>query len=205
MGQKITPISNRLIISKDWQSKWFGRKKDYAKFLHQDIKLREKIKKEFKFAGIEKVIVERDTGETIIKIYSSRPGLLIGRSGTGANKLSEELAKIAERKVNLKIIEVKKPDLSSVLQAENIAYQLEKRINFRRAATMVLEKIKEAGAKGAKIKLSGRLGGLDIARTETFSFGSVPLSSLRKKIDFGKALARTKYGVIGIKVWVYKG
>lgn len=204
MGQKISPISNRLSLTKDWGSKWFGRKRDLANFLHEDLKIRGIVKEKLRSAGLERVVIERGSGEIRIKIFSSRPGVIIGRSGSGAGELTEILHQTLGKKVDIKIIEVRKPDLSAALQAENIAYQLEKRVSFRKAIGMVMDKIKAAGATGVKIIVAGRLGGAEIARRETFNFGSVPLSTFRSKIDFAKDVAKTKFGVVGVKVWIYK-
>lgn len=204
MGQKINPTSLRLSIKGNWKSKWMT-KKNYADILHQDLKIRETIEQEFKTAGVSDILIERKQKEVRIVIYSSRPGIIIGHSGEGATRLNEKLEKITQSKVKIEVMEVKKPDLDAKLLAEGIAYQLERRMPFRRAMKQSVEKAMSQGAKGVRIRLSGRLGGIAIARTETAQDGSVSLHTLRANIDYANVAAKTNTGLVGVKVWVNKG
>lgn len=205
MGQKVNPRSMRLQVDKDWQSKWFATK-DYSAFLITDIQLRRAVEKKLgKRAGVAKVTIERSPNMLVVSVHTSKPGIVIGRGGSGAEELKNILVKIAKSPVKVSIEEVKKPELTASLVAENVASQLERRIAFRRAMRMASENSMKAGAKGVKIKAGGRLNGADLARQETTSTGSIPLHTIRADIDFGQATARTTYGAIGIKVWLYKG
>lgn len=205
MGQKVNPRSMRLQVDKDWQSKWFATK-DYSAFLTTDIQLRRAVEKKLgKRAGVAKVTIERSPNMLVVSVHTSKPGIVIGRGGSGAEELKNILVKIAKSPVKVSIEEVKKPELTASLVAENVASQLERRIAFRRAMRMASENSMKAGAKGVKIKAGGRLNGADLARQETTSTGSIPLHTIRADIDFGQATARTTYGAIGIKVWLYKG
>jgi small subunit ribosomal protein S3 len=204
MGQKINPTSLRLALKGDWKSKWMT-KKNYAEILHQDLKIRQTIEEEFKTAGISEILIERKQKEVRIIIYSSRPGMIIGHSGEGATKLNEKLEKIANSKVKIEVMEIKKPDLDARLLAEGIVYQLERRMPFRRIMKQAIEKAMSAGAKGIRVRLSGRLGGIAIARSETAQEGSVSLHTLRAKIDYAGKAARTNTGLIGVKVWLNRG
>ncbi len=205
MGQKINPRSMRLQIDRDWQSRWYADR-DYATFLIQDLKLRAAVAKKLnKRAGVARVDIERSPGQLVVTIHTSKPGVVIGRGGTGAEELKTLLAKVAGGPVKVSIEEVKKPETNAMLVAENIASQLERRIGFRRAMKMAAENAMKSGALGAKVAIAGRLNGSEMARRESVAQGSIPLHTLRADIDYAQALARTTYGVIGVKVWVYKG
>jgi len=204
MGQKVNPTSLRLPVTKDWQSKWFAEK-DYANFLVQDIKLRRAAEKKLgKRAGVARIDIERSPNLLIVTIYTSKPGVVIGRGGAGAEELKNILTKIAGGNVKVTIEEVKRPEANAVLVAENVASQLERRIGFRRAMKMSVENALKAGAKGAKVAVAGRLNGAEMARREKVAQGSIPLHTIRADVEFGQALAHTTYGVIGVKVWIYK-
>lgn len=205
MGQKINPRSLRLQVDHDWQSRWYADK-DYATFLIQDIKIRKAIAgKLSKRAGVSRVDIERSPGQTVITIHTSKPGIVIGRGGSGAEELKTLLAKVVGNPVKVSIEEVKKPETNAQLVAENIAGQLERRISFRRAMKMAVENAMKSGAQGAKVMVAGRLNGAEMARREMVSQGSIPLATLRADIEFATAVAKTTYGIIGVKVWVYKG
>lgn len=206
MGQKIHPDSIRLILTKNWNSKWFAGKKDFANFLIEDIKIREAIHNQYGAnSGIAKIIIERNPQELTINIHTSKPGVLIGRQGKGINDLKALLAKINKLKIRLNIIEIKNPDMVAQLVAANIGQQITKRISYRRAIKQAIEKTMQAGAKGVKIMASGRLSGAEIARKELMSQGTIPSSNLKKNIDFAIFHTKTTYGIIGIKVWINKG
>lgn len=204
MGQKVNPISLRVALKKDWQSRWFtGR--DYHQKLTEDIKIRQTVKQLLSTrAGVAKVDLERSTGELIITIHTSKPGIVIGRGGSGTDALKKALSKLTTETVKLNIEEVKSPDLSAQLVADNVASQLERRMAFRRVLKMSVDTIMKAGALGAKVSVSGRLNGAEMARRETVAQGSIPLHTLSANIDYAAAEAQTTYGVIGVKVWVYK-
>ncbi len=205
MGQKINPRSMRLQVDHDWQSRWYADR-DYAAYLIQDLKLRAAIAgKLSKRAGVARVDIERSPGALIVTIHTSKPGVVIGRGGSGAEELKALLAKIVGGPVKVSIEEVKKPETNAMLVAENVAGQLERRISFRRAMKMSVENAMKSGALGAKVAIAGRLNGAEMARRENVAQGSIPLHTLRADIDFAQALARTTYGVIGVKVWIYKG
>jgi small subunit ribosomal protein S3 len=205
MGQKINPRSMRLQVDHDWQSRWYADR-DYATFLIQDLKLRAVIAgKLSKRAGVARVDIERSPGQIVVTIHTSKPGVVIGRGGSGAEELKSLLAKVVKGPVKVSIEEVKKPETNAMLVAENVAGQLERRISFRRAMKMSVENAMKSGALGAKVAIAGRLNGAEMARRENVSQGSIPLHTLRADIDFAQALAKTTYGVIGVKVWVYKG
>lgn len=205
MGQKINPRSMRLQVDHDWQSRWYADR-DYATFLITDLKLRAAIAKKLnKRAGVARVDIERSPGQIVVTIHTSKPGVVIGRGGSGAEELKTLLAGIAGAPVKVSIEEVKKPELNAQLVAENVAGQLERRISFRRAMKMSVENAMKSGALGAKVAIAGRLNGAEMARRENVAQGSIPLHTLRADIDFAQALAKTTYGVIGVKVWVYKG
>lgn len=207
MGQKVNPISFRTTIHKDWKAKWFSSRKQFAQFLEEDIKIRDLILKKWPRRGIARVVIERGPSNVNISAYTSKPGLIIGRGGTGIEEMKKELEKISisKEKIEINIEEVKNPELHAVLVADNVAQALEKKISFRRVLKQALDKIKQAGAQGAKIAVSGRLNGVEMARREWVSFGKIPLQTLRADIDFAQAEAKTAYGAIGVKVWVYKG
>ena len=204
MGQKINPNGLRLGVNKTWDSRWFS-KKDYAKLLHEDFNLRSYVYKKLNNASVSKVIIERAAKKLRITIYSARPGIIIGKKGADIEKLKNELTKIASVEIILDIKEVRKPEIISNLVADNIASQLEKRVSFRRAMKRGAQSAIRLGAKGVKVVVSGRLGGTDIARTEAYNEGSVPLHTLRADIDYATAEAETTYGICGIKVWINKG
>jgi len=205
MGQKVNPRSMRLQVDHDWQSRWYADR-DYATFLIADLKIRAAISKKLsKRAGVARVDIERSPGQIVVTIHTSKPGVVIGRGGSGAEELKTLLAKVAGGPVKVSIEEVKKPETNAMLVAENVAGQLERRISFRRAMKMSVENAMKAGAQGAKVAIAGRLNGAEMARRENHVQGSIPLHTLRADIDFAHALARTTYGVIGVKVWVYKG
>ena len=205
MGQKVNPIGLRLGITRGWDSIWFAKKKEYGKLLIEDYKIREFIKKNIVNSGISQVIIERTSKKCIISIYTSRPGFVIGKKGSDIEKIKKNLSKISSREVSLNIKEVKKPELNSYLVAENIAQQLVKRIAYRRAMKRAMQSALRLGAKGIRVCLAGRLAGNEIARTEWLREGSVPLHTFRADVDYAEAEALTTYGIIGIKVWIYKG
>ena len=205
MGQKVNPISLRLGINRGWDSVWFAKKNEYGKFLIEDYKIREYIKKNVVNSGVSQVIIERTTKKCIISIYTSRPGFVIGKKGSDVEKIKKNLSKISSTEVSLNIKEVKRPELNSYLVAENIAQQLVKRIAFRKTMKRAMQSALRLGAKGIRVCLAGRLGGNEIARTEWLREGSVPLHTFRADVDYAEAEALTTYGIIGIKVWIYKG
>ena len=205
MGQKVNPISLRLGINRGWDSVWFAKKREYGKFLIEDYKIREYIKKNVINSGVSQVIIERTSKKCIVSIYTSRPGYVIGKKGSDVEKIKRNLSKISSSEVNLNIKEVKKPELNSYLVAENIAQQLVKRIAFRKTMNRAMQSALRLGAKGIRVCLSGRLGGNEIARTEWQREGSVPLHTFRADVDYAEAEALTTYGIIGVKVWIYKG
>ena len=204
MGQKVNPYGIRLGINKTWSSRWFS-KKEYTKLLHQDLKIKEYVEKKLKNASISKINIERAAKKLRLSIYSSRPGIIIGKKGADIETLKNDLSKMSNLEVFLDIKEVRKPEVEAKLVAENIASQLEKRISFRRAMKKAVQSAMRLGAKGVKVVCSGRLGGAEIARTEKYHEGSVPLHTLRGDIDYSTAEAETTYGICGIKVWINKG
>lgn len=204
MGQKVHPKGLRIGIIKDWDSKWFAGK-EYTELLHEDIKVREYVKKRAYDAGISRVEIERAANRLRLTIHTAKPGMVIGKGGTGVEALRREIEKMTGRQVSVNIVEVKAPELDAQLVAENVASQLERRISFRRAMKQAAGRAMKAGAKGCKVMVSGRLGGAEMSRTEWTVEGSVPLHTLRADIDYGFAEAFTTYGQIGVKVWIYKG
>ncbi len=204
MGQKVNPYGIRLGINKTWSSRWFS-KTDYTKLLHQDLKIKKYVEKKLKNASISKINIERAAKKLRLSIYSSRPGIIIGKKGADIETLKNDLSKMSNLEVFLDIKEVRKPEVEAKLVAENIASQLEKRISFRRAMKKAVQSAMRLGAKGVKVVCSGRLGGAEIARTEKYHEGSVPLHTLRGDIDYSTAEAETTYGICGIKVWINKG
>lgn len=204
MGQKVNPIGFRLGVIKTWDSKWYAEG-EYAKLLHEDLKLREFLKKRLYHSAISKIEIERAANKAKINIYTARPGLIIGKKGSEVELLKKELAKLTEKEVFLNIQEVRKPELDAQLVAENVALQLERRIAFRRAMKKSVTTALKFGAKGIRITCSGRLGGAEMSRTEWYREGQVPLHTLRADIDYGFAEAKTTYGIIGVKVLIYKG
>ena len=205
MGQKVNPISLRLGINRGWDSVWFAKKREYGKFLIEDYKIREYIKKRVVNSGVSQVIIERTSKKCIVSIYTSRPGFVIGKKGSDVENIKKNLAKISSAEVSLNIKEVKKPELNSYLVAENIAQQLVKRIAFRKTMKRAMQSALRLGAKGIRVCLAGRLAGNEIARTEWLREGSVPLHTFRADVDYAEAEALTTYGIIGVKVWIYKG
>jgi len=204
MGQKVHPYGFRLGFNKTWRSRWFADK-DYAKLLHEDLQLRDDLKKRFAHAGVSKVEIERAANKLKVDIHTSRPGIIIGRKGTEVDKLKQEVQKRTSREVFINIQEIQKPELDSQLIAESVAMQLEKRIAFRRAMRKAVESALRFGARGIKVRVSGRLNGAEIARSEWYQEGRLPLHTLKADIDYGFAEARTTYGKIGVKCWIYKG
>ena len=205
MGQKMHPHGLRVGIIKDWDSKWYADKKHYSEYLIEDHKIREYVKKKLFVAGISKVEIERTAKFVKFNVYTAKPGLVIGKGGNLAEILKDELKKMIGKEINLNIVEVKSPDLDATLVAENICSQLERRISFRRAMKQCMQKTMKAGALGIKTAVSGRLGGADMARTEFYKEGTIPLQTLRADISYGFAEADTTYGKIGVKVWIYRG
>lgn len=204
MGQKVNPIGLRLGINRTWDSRWYAGK-DYAEKLIEDLKLRKYVMKELKTVGVSRVIIERAAQNTTVTVYAARPGMIIGKKGADIEKLKNKLAQMASGNVSLNIVEVRKPEVDAKLVAEGIAQQLERRIAFRRAMKRAVQGAVRYGAEGIRVNVSGRLGGADIARTEWYREGRVPLHTLRADLDYGTAEAATTYGIIGIKVWIYKG
>ena len=206
MGQKVNPISMRLQVNKDWRSKWFAPKRDYAAFLTQDLSVRRMIEKKIGSRGaINKVDIERSPNLVTVTIHTAKAGVVIGRGGAGVAEVKAAIEKIVKMPVRVNIDEVRRPDLSAKLVSENIARQLERRINFRRAIKMAAQNTMNAGAKGVRIQVAGRLNNAEMARREKVSEGSVPLHTLRADVDFHNARAKTPAGIIGVKVWIYKG
>jgi len=205
MGQKVNPIGIRLGIVKTWNSNWFATKKDYAKFLNQDINLRKELKQKLASAAVSRIQIDRPAKNAVITIHTARPGVLIGKKGGGIETLRADIAKKLGVPVHLNIQEVRKPELDATLVAEGVAQQLEQRVMFRRAMKRVVNAAMKAGAKGIKITVGGRLGGAEIARSETYREGRVPLHTFRADIDYGTAESNTAYGIIGVKVWIFKG
>jgi len=210
MGQKVNPTGFRVGITEDWKSKWYAPKAAYGSFLVEDQKIRkyidDKLNRRPPFAGVSEIIIERTREEVTVTLKTARPGLVIGPKGAEVDKLREELEDMIHRKVApVKVIEVKNPDLNAQLVAEGIAEQLKKRASFRRVLKMRIESTKQAGAKGIRVQISGRLGGAEIARTEKVTSGSVPLTTLQADVNYGYAVAKTTYGTIGIKTWIFRG
>jgi len=205
MGQKVNPIGLRLGINRSWDSVWFAKKKDYGKLLIEDYKIRDFIKKNIVNSGVSQVLIERTAKKCIVSIYTSRPGFVIGKKGSDIDRIKKSLSKISSSEVSLNIKEVRKPELNSFLVAENIAQQLVKRIAYRRAMKRAIQSALRLGAKGIRVCVAGRLAGNEIARTEWLREGSVPLHTFRADVDYAEAEALTTYGIIGVKVWIYKG
>ena len=205
MGQKVNPISLRLGINRGWDSIWFAKKRDYGKFLIEDFNIRKYIRKNVVNSGVSQIIIERTSKKCIITIYTSRPGFVIGKKGSDIEKIKKNLSKISTTEVSLNIKEIKKPELNAYLVAENIAQQLVKRIAFRKTMKRAVQSALRLGAKGIRVCLSGRLAGHEIARTEWTREGSVPLHTFRANVDYAETEALTTYGLIGVKVWIYKG
>jgi small subunit ribosomal protein S3 len=204
VGQKVHPYGFRLVYNKSWHSRWYAEK-DYARLLHEDLELRSMLKKRLSHAGVSEIDIERAADKLRVTIFTSRPGIIIGRKGAEVDKLRDDLMKMVGREVHINIQEIQRPELDAQLVAENLAGQLVRRVAFRRAMKKSMESAFRFGAKGFKIMVSGRLGGAEIARTEWYQDGRLPLHTLKAEIDYGFAEARTTYGVVGCKVWIYRG
>ena len=206
MGQKVNPHGMRVGIINGWEAQWYANKKDFGKFILEDNKIRTFIKKKYFAYGISRVTIERSQDKVVINIHTSKPGMIIGTKGAGVEQLKKELAKIVTAKfLHINVMEVKKPDMEAVLVAESIAQALEKRSSFRRTMKQAMSRVMRSGAKGVKVMAGGRLDGAEIARSESYHEGSIPLQTVRADIDYGVATAHTTFGCIGIKVWIYKG
>lgn len=205
MGNKVNAIGLRLGINRTWDSRWFASKKGFADLLHQDLELRRYLQKRLKQAGVSRIVIERPAKRARITIYSARPGVVIGKKGQDIEKLRQDLSKMTGTEVTLNIVEIRKPEIDAKLVAENIAQQLERRVAFRRAMKRAVQSAMRLGAQGIRINCGGRLGGAEIARTEWYREGRVPLHTLRADIDYGEATGFTTYGTCGVKVWVFKG
>ena len=205
MGQKVNPVGLRLGINRTWDSRWFAGGADYGRLLHEDLKVRAQLKKRLYQAGVSRIIIERPHKKCRITIYAARPGVIIGKKGADIEKLRKDVAAITGGEVHLNIVEIRKPEADAQLIAENITAQLERRIAFRRAMKRAMQSAMRLGAKGIRINVAGRLGGAEIARMEWYKEGRVPLHTLRADMAFGFAEAKTTYGIIGVKVWVFKG
>lgn len=205
MGQKVNPLGYRIGIMEDWRSRWYASKKDFGDLLLEDKKIRDFIKREYKFAGIPRVEIERTRDQVVVHLFTARPGIIIGRKGQEVDRLKARLEDLTGRRMELKIIEIDNAQRNAQLVAEDVAQQLEKRGSFRRTVKRTLDQVMEAGVNGVKMELAGRLGGAEMSRREKSSRGSIPLSTLRRHIDYGFAVARTTVGVIGVKVWIDLG
>src|SRR4029453_5183844 len=205
MGQKVNPVGLRLGINRTWDSRWFANRREYGKLLHEDMKIRNYLREQLKQAGVSKVLIERPHKKCRVTIFSGRPGVVIGKKGAEIEKLRKKVAEMTGSEVHLNIVEVRKPETDATLVAENIAQQLERRIAFRRAMKRAVQSAQRMGAEGIKITCAGRLGGAEIARTEWYREGRVPLHTLRADVDYGVATAVTAYGTCGVKVWIFKG
>ena len=205
MGQKVSPVGLRIGINKDWESKWYANKKDFAKFLNHDVKIRTYLEKKFASSGISKIVIERNPKRCEVIMYVSKPGLVIGQKGTEIENVKKAVSKLVNEDIQISVVEVKNPDLNAQLVADNIAHNIENRVSFRIAQKRAIRNTMKAGAKGIKTLASGRLGGVEIARSEGYAEGTTPLHTLRANIDYATAEADTTYGKIGVKVWIYKG
>ena len=205
MGQKVSPIGLRIGINKTWESNWYADNKDFAKYLLNDNKIRKYLSKKLKDAAVANVLIERTAKKTDVIINTAKPGVVIGHGGEEIEKLKKELSKLVDEDIQISIMEIKKPDLVAALVAENIAHQIENRVSFRIAQKRAIRNVMKAGAKGIKTAVSGRLGGADMARTEGYTEGVIPLHTLRADVDYAHKEADTTYGKIGVKVWIYKG
>ncbi len=205
MGQKVNPIGIRLGINRTWDSRWYANDENYAGLLHEDIKLREFLFDRLSQAGISRVVIERPAKKARVTIHSARPGVVIGKKGADIEKLRQDISRMTNSEVHLNIVEIRKPEIDAKLVAENIAQQLERRVAFRRAMKRAVQSAMRLGAGGIRINCAGRLGGAEIARTEWYREGRVPLHTLRADVDYGTATGRTTYGACGVKVWIFKG
>ncbi len=205
MGQKVNPVGMRLGINRTWDSRWYANKREYGTLLHEDIKIRALLNEALKQAAISRITIERPHRKCHITIHTARPGIVIGKKGADIERLKQRVRKLTASDVHINIVEVRKPEADAGLVAQNVAQQLERRVAFRRAMKRAMQNAQRLGAKGIRINCSGRLGGAEIARSEFYHEGQVPLHTLRANIDYGTATARTAYGACGIKVWIYKG
>ena len=205
MGQKVSPIGLRIGINKTWESNWYASNKDFAKYLNNDVKIRKALSAKLKDAAVSSIVIERTAKKTDVIIHTAKPGVVIGHGGDEIEKLRSQLAKLVDENVQISIMEVKNPDVVAALVAENIAHQIENRVSFRIAQKRAIRNAMKPGAKGIKTSVSGRLGGADMARTEGYTEGNIPLHTLRADIDYAHKEANTTYGKIGVKVWIYKG
>ena len=205
MGQKVSPVGMRIGINKTWESTWYADNKDFAKFLNNDNKIRKFLEKKLKDASVSNILIERNSKITNIIINTAKPGVVIGHNGDEIEKLKKEISKLVDENIQISIMEIKNPDLNAALVAESIAHQIENRVSFRIAQKRAIRNTMKAGAKGIKTAVSGRLGGADMARTEGYTEGNIPLQTLRANIDYSHKEADTTYGKIGVKVWIYKG
>src|SRR5437660_4483042 len=205
MGQKVNPVGLRLGINRTWDSRWYSGKNEYGKLLHEDMEIREQLGKQLKQAAVSRIVIERPHKKCRVTIYSARPGVVIGKKGADIEKLRKKVSEMTSSEVHLNIVEVRKPEVDATLVAENIAQQLERRVAFRRAMKRAVQSAQRMGAEGIKITCAGRLGGAEIARTEWYREGRVPLHTLRADVDYGVATAHTAYGTNGVKVWIFKG
>lgn len=205
MGQKINPIGFRLGVIRDWESKWYANKKEFGPLLIEDVKIREYLLEKLKDSAVSRVEIERAANRVNITIHTAKPGMVIGRGGAEVENIRNEIAAMTDKKVHINIAEIKRPELDATLVAESIAQQLERRVSFRRAMKQAMQRTQRAGAQGVKTLVSGRLGGAEIARSEGYNEGTVPLHTLRADIDYGTAEAATTYGLLGVKVWIYRG
>jgi small subunit ribosomal protein S3 len=205
MGQKVNPVGLRIGIIRDWDSKWFANKKDYTELLHEDLKIRDYVLARLKDAAVSTVEIERAANRVNVTINTAKPGMVIGKGGAEVDALRNQLSSMTGKRVHININEIKQPELNAHLVAQNIAQQLERRVAFRRAMKQAMQRTMRAGAKGIKVQVSGRLAGAEIARTEGYAEGTVPLHTLRADIDYATAEAHTTYGRLGVKVWIYRG
>jgi small subunit ribosomal protein S3 len=205
MGQKVNPVGLRLGINRTWDSRWFASRHDYGKLLHEDLKIRDYLRERLAQAGVSRIIIERPAKKARVTIHTARPGVVIGKKGADIEVIRKDLQKMTGNEVHLNIVEIRKPEIDAQLVAENIAQQLERRVAFRRAMKRAVQAAMRLGAEGIRITCAGRLGGAEIARTEWYREGRVPLHTLRADVDFGEGTAKTTYGTCGVKVWVFKG
>ena len=205
MGQKVNPIGLRLGINRTWDSRWYASRNEYAKLLHEDLKIRDYLRERLAQAGVSRIVIERPAKKARVTIHTARPGVVIGKKGADIELIRKDLQKMTGNEVNLNIVEIRKPEIDAQLVAENIAQQLERRVAFRRAMKRAVQAAMRLGAEGIRINCSGRLGGAEIARIEWYREGRVPLHTLRADIDYGEGTAFTTYGTCGVKVWVFKG
>lgn len=205
MGQKVSPVGLRIGINKTWESNWYASNKDFAKYLNNDVKIRKYLEKKLKEAAVASILIERTAKKTDVIINTAKPGVIIGHGGEDIEKLRKELNKLVDENIQISIMEIKNPDMVAALVADNIAHQIENRVSFRIAQKRAIRNVMKAGAKGIKTKVSGRLAGADIARSEGYVEGMIPLHTLRADVDYANKEANTTYGKIGVKVWIYKG